>query len=146
MSFTLDIEVAASSADVFDFVADFSTMPRWYSAVRDVERIRGDGEEGTLYRVFRDLPGGCVQNDVEVTSYRSGREVEFTSRRGPTPFTYRYVVEPQGGGTKLALHGSISAEGLPGLSRLLAPMAEGLFQRGMRDNLDELRRILESRR
>src|SRR4051794_5872813 len=108
MTFQLTLDVAAAPATVFDFVADFTTMPRWYAAVQRVDRIDGTGGVGTRYEVHRHLPSGPARNEVEITAYESGRDVTFTSLRGPTPFVYRYLVEPSGDATRLTLEGTIS--------------------------------------
>ena len=143
MTFQLSLDIAASPTTVFDFVAEFTTMPRWYSAVQRVERMGSTSGVGTRYDVHRHLPGGAARNEVKITSYESGREVTFTSLSGPTPFVYRYLVEPDGNATRLTLEGTISGAGLTGPSALLGPLAEGLFKRGMRDNLGVLKEILE---
>ena len=80
---------------------------------------------------------------MEVTAFEEGREVTFTSLSGPTPFVYRYLVEPDGDASRLTLEGSISGAGLSGPAALLGPLAEGVFKRGMRDNLGVLKEILE---
>jgi uncharacterized protein YndB with AHSA1/START domain len=143
MTFVLSLDIVAPPARVFEFVADFTTMPRWYSAVRRVLVVEGTGDLGTRYEVHRDLPGGAAVNDVAITSYSNGEEVTFTSLSGPTPFVYRYRVQPVREGTRLTLEGTISASGLSGPAALLGPLAERLFKRGMRDNLGTLKRILE---
>lgn len=143
MTFQLRLDIAAAPATVFDFVADFTTMPEWYSAVHRVDRIDGTSGLKTRYEVHRQLPGGSARNEVEITGYQSGREVTFTSMSGPTPFVYRYLVEPDGVATRLTLEGTISGAGLTGPAALLGPLAEGLFKRGMRDNLGALKGILE---
>jgi uncharacterized protein YndB with AHSA1/START domain len=143
MTFVLSLDIVAPPARVFEFVADFTTMPRWYSAVRRVLVVEGTGDLGTRYEVHRDLPGGAAVNDVAITSYSNGEEVTFTSLSGPTPFVYRYLVQPVREATRLTLEGTISASGLSGPAALLGPLAERLFKRGMRDNLGTLKRILE---
>jgi uncharacterized protein YndB with AHSA1/START domain len=143
MTFRLSLPIAASPTTVFAFVADFTTMPRWYSAVQRVDRIGGTHGLGTRYAVHRHLPGGPARNEVEVTAFEEGREVTFTSLSGPTPFVYRYLVEPEEDGSRLTLEGSISGAGLSGPAALLGPLAEGVFKRGMRDNLGVLKEILE---
>ena len=143
MTFRLSLPIAASPTTVFDFVADFTTMPRWYSAVQRVDRLDGTSGLGTRYAVHRHLPGGPARNEVEVTAFEEGREVTFTSLSGPTPFVYRYLVEPEGDTTQLTLEGTISGAGLSGPAALLGPLAEGVFKRGMRDNLGVLKEILE---
>jgi hypothetical protein len=143
MTFELSLDITAPPARVFNFVADFTTMPRWYSAVQRVERVEGVGGLGTRYAVHRNLPGGPTLNDVAITSYSDGAEVTFTSLSGPTPFVYRYLVQPAREATRLTLQGSISGAGLSGPAALLGPLAEGLFKRGMRDNLGALKNQLE---
>jgi uncharacterized protein YndB with AHSA1/START domain len=143
MTFELSLDIIAPPAKVFEFVADFTTMPRWYSAVKRVQRVEGTGGLGTRYEVHRDLPGGTAVNDVAITSYSDGEEVTFTSLSGPTPFVYRYRVRPIRDATRLTLEGTISASGLPGPAALLGPLAERVFKHGMRDNLGTLTRILE---
>ncbi|MFF1876904.1 SRPBCC family protein [Leifsonia sp. NPDC058230] len=145
MTFTLDLDIAAEPAAVFGFVADFANTPLWYSAVQRVERLHGAGGLGTEYAVHRRLPGGAVVNRVVVTSYVDGREITLTSVSGPTPFTYRYSVESAPKGVRLLLEGTISAAGLSGPGRLLGPVAERLFKRGMRDNLRILKDIIPPR-
>lgn len=143
MTFTLDLEIATPLEKVFDFIADFTNTPKWYSAVQRVERVSGSGRLGTLYEVHRQLPSGAVVNTVAVTSYIEGQEITFASVEGPTPFTYRYQVRSTPNGTTLELEGSISADGLPGPARLLGPLAERLFKNGMRENLGALKQILQ---
>ncbi|GIF64125.1 hypothetical protein Ais01nite_21600 [Asanoa ishikariensis] len=146
MTFQLRLDIAAPADRVFDFVADFTTMPMWYSAVQRVERVEGVGGLGTRYRVYRNLPNGPARNEVSITSYTQDQEVTFTSLSGPTPFTYRYLVQPGGGTTRLILEGTISASGLTGPAALLGPLAERLFKAGMRDNLGQLKQLLEQSR
>ncbi len=67
--------------------------------------------EGTHYTFTRALPQGEVVNDVEVSEFEEPNLVEFTSRSGPTPFVYRYRVEPAGTGSRVILEGSITGEG-----------------------------------
>jgi uncharacterized protein YndB with AHSA1/START domain len=143
MTFQLRLQIVASPTTVFDFVSDFTTMPNWYSAVQRVDLIEGTSGVGTRYAVHRHLPGGAARNEVEITSYESNREVTFTSTSGPTPFVYRYRVEPDGDATQLTLEGTISGEGLTGPAALLGPLAEGVFKRGMRTNLAVLKEIIE---
>ena len=146
MTFTLNLDIVAPPSRVFEFVADFTTMPRWYSAVQRVQRVEGTGGLGTRYEVYRDLPGGTARNEVAITSYSGGEEVTFTSLSGPTPFVYQYRVQPVEDSTRLTLEGTISPSGLPGPAAHLGPLAEGLFKRGMRNNLGTLTGILEDSR
>jgi uncharacterized membrane protein len=143
MVFHLAITIAAPPAVVFDVVSDLRTMPRWYSAVESVHLIEGSSSRNTRYAVDRRLPTGRVRNEVRMTSYIPDTEVSFSSVSGPTPFTYRYSVAPAAPGTLLRLDGSITAAGLPGAAALLSPWAEQIFGRGMQDNLQQLKMLIE---
>ena len=72
------------------------------------------------------------------------RLVTLESRAGPTPFRYRYELQPNGQGTHLTLEGRISSAGLPGPLARVDSLATQLFKRGMKQNLSELKRIIEA--
>ena len=143
MTFQLSLDIAAPPITVFDFIADFTNMTRWYSAVVRVERVGDATGPGALYEVDRQLPGRAARNLVRIETYQCGREVTFRSLNGPTPFVYRYLVEPNSSASRLTLEGTITGEGLPGPAALVGPLAERLFKSGMRDNLGVLKEILE---
>ncbi|MGH9035864.1 MAG: SRPBCC family protein [Acidimicrobiia bacterium] len=143
--FRISIDIDVPPAVVFDFVADTGNAPLWYEAVVSATRTSpGPIGPGTTHRLVRSLPGGQVENDVEITDYEPDRRITLTSRRGPTPFTYRYTLEPGRGSTRLDLSGDIRPEGLPG-AVLLGPFATLAFKRGMQHNLAALRGILETK-
>ncbi|MEV0401425.1 SRPBCC family protein [Actinoallomurus sp. NPDC050550] len=141
MGFHVVVDIGCPSAEVFAFLTDFRNMPRWYTAVERVSARPG----GSGFRMVRSLPGGPAHNDVEMITHRPNEEVTFVSVNGPTPFRYRYRVEPVPGGTRLTLDGEISGEGLPGPAVLLGGLAERLFRQGMTRNLRALKHILEGR-
>jgi hypothetical protein len=65
--FTIDIELDASPAAVFNYLADGSRTPEWYEAVQAATKTtKGPTGEGTRYTFTRVLPQGEVVNDVEV--------------------------------------------------------------------------------
>lgn len=143
-SFTIDIDVRAAPDDVFGFISDATRTPEWYEAVQDAKKITtGPVGEGTRFRFTRRLPQGEVANDVEVSEFDEPNLICFSSRTGPTPFTYRYRVEPTESGSRVELQGDITGEGLRGPAALLAPMAGTFFKRGMARNLETLKCRLE---
>ena len=142
-AFHIGVDIAVPPAAVFDFLADTGNTPLWYEAVVSATRTTsGPGGRGTRHRLVRSLPGGRVENEVEITEYEPGHRVTLTSRSGPTPFRYRYTLDPVEGGTRLRLTGEISGEGL-GLAAALGPVATLAFKRGMQQNLATLKRLLE---
>ncbi|WP_433472801.1 SRPBCC family protein [Spirillospora sp. CA-142024] len=144
MSFRISLDIHRPPSRVFEVVADFRAMPRWYEAVESVTAMTGPPGKGARFRMLRSLPGGPARNDVEITAYTPGREVAFSSTSGPTPFRYHYRTEPNPGGTRLMLDGEISGEGLTSPAAHLGGLTERLFKQGMKKNLNTLRQILES--
>ena len=144
-TFHTTVDISRPPDEVFAFVAEPHKMPLWYDAVDHVARTtNGPSGPGARYDVTRSLPGGQVHNDVELTDHQPDRLVTLESLSGPTPFRYRYTLEPTSQGTRLTLDGSISSAGLPGPMGHLDELATQLFKRGMRDNLNQLKRIIEA--
>jgi len=142
--FTIRINVDVPREAVFSYLADGSRTPEWYEAVQTATKTtEGPTAEGTRYTFTRTLPQGEAVNDVEVSEFHEPHRIAFASRSGPTPFTYRYRIEPTGAGSRVTLEGSITGEGLRGRWALLAPLAGRLFERGMARNLESLKARLE---
>jgi len=145
VSFSIDMPIRRPTEVVFAFLADGRNTPRWYQAVREAEAVTpGPIGVGTRYRFVRELPWGRADNLVEVVEHEPDAVVTLASVDGPTPFRYRYTLAPTSEGTQVRLEGDITGEGVEGPAALLAPFASQLFARGMRRNLDELGRMLES--
>ena len=146
-TFETTITINRPAAEVFDVLADTEQTPLWYEAVVSAAKTSpGPVGRGSRYRLVRSLPGGLVENEVEITDYEPGRRVTLTSVSGPTPFRYRSTLEPakRGAGTSVTLVGDITTEGLPGVPAALAPLATRAFKHGMGQNLAALKRIVES--
>lgn len=143
-TFHLELFIDRPTTVVFEVVADPATMPLWYDAVTQVTKISaGPAATGATYQITRSLPGGEAHNTVEITEYETDRSVIIESRDGPTPFRYHYTFGTDHRATVLTLDGRISAAGLPGPAGRLDPLASLLFTRGMRRNLQQLKRLVE---
>jgi uncharacterized protein YndB with AHSA1/START domain len=145
-AFQVSIDIAATPATVFPLVAEPSSMKRWYEAVNEVTiTTEGATRRGTTYRIARSLPGGPAANLVEITEYGPDRHVTHESLDGPTPFRYRYTLEPTLEGTKVVLDGRITSAGILGKAAPADHLATALFKRGMRKNLAALKQLAENR-
>jgi len=142
--FLLTTTISAPPRTVFAFLADVANMSLWYEAVEQVALRPDTGVgQGSRFQLFRSLPGGRAVNVIEVTEYELNRRLTLESRSGPTPFRYAYTLNASETGTTLTLDGRISSRGLPGPAERLGPVASGLFARGMKRNLQALKRLLE---
>jgi uncharacterized protein YndB with AHSA1/START domain len=143
--FTIHIDVEAPQQAVFNYLADGTRTSEWYGAVESATKTtEGSPGKGTRYTFIRVLPQGEVANEVEISEFRDPILVTFASSSGPTPFVYRYRVEPTAAGSRVTLEGSITGEGLQGPAALLASFAGKFFARGMVENLKALKARLES--
>lgn len=142
--FTIEIDIDRSPEVVFGYLAQVADMPNWYSAVEKADKLTSAPvSTGSRFRMSRRLPAGPAVNDVEVTEFVPNSVFTLASLSGPTPFTYRFRLSPQGENTHLHLEGKISGEGLGRGFSLVAPFAERLFESGMRANLATLKQLLE---
>jgi uncharacterized protein YndB with AHSA1/START domain len=143
--FTIDIDVDAPQQTVFSYLSDGTRTPEWYEAVRSADKTsEGSTGKGTRFRFTRVLPQGEVVNEVEISEFREPDLVTYASRSGPTPFVYRYRIEPTAAGSRVILEGSITGEGVTGPAALFAPFAGKFFARGMTENLKTLKARVES--
>jgi hypothetical protein len=146
-AFELTREIARDRVTTWGILSDVQRTPEWYEAILRVSPL-GSATRGfgARFELVRSLPGGQVVNVVEITEYAPEERFTLASVSGPTPFTYRYVLASSATGTRLTLHGEISAEGLSGPAALLGPLATTLFKNGMKTNLAALARLVESAR
>jgi uncharacterized protein YndB with AHSA1/START domain len=142
--FSLTTNINKQPRTVFAFLADVTNMTRWYEAVEHVA-LDPDSQvgKGSRFQLIRSLPGGRAVNTVEITEFDPDRRLTLESRSGPTPFRYAYTLDAVEDGATLTLDGRISAQGLPGPTEHLGPLAARLFARGMKRNLRTLKHLLE---
>jgi len=136
-----EVTIARPLDEVFAFVSDGETAPRWRSAVIDVERVSGDGA-GAAYRQGVKGPfGRRVAADYEITDYEPGRLIAFRATAGPVRPEGRYEFTAAGDGST-RVRFALSCD-LTGPQRLMAPMV-GKSMRGEVANLDRLKSVLEA--
>jgi len=140
MTFETSVHVGRTVEDVFDYVSDPLRFAHWNSAVRAVRPVASD--ERPQYVMERELPGGRVENRIEVVTRERPVEFAIRSISGPTPFVYRYRFTRVPGGTDIAFSGAFE---LTGVASLAGPLAKRAVKRGVDDNLATLKELLEAR-
>jgi carbon monoxide dehydrogenase subunit G len=144
VNFETSVSIERPAEEVFDYVSDPTTFPRWNSAVQSVRQSSpGEGGVGATYVMHRELPDGPAENGLEVMEL--DRPTDFTIRTtsGPTPFNYRYSFSGDGTATVIELAAEVELGGLAGA---LGPIASRVVKRGVDSNFADLKRILESER
>ena len=142
MNFGTSVRIERPVAEVYDYVSDPRTFPRWNSAVQSVEQTSpGADGVGATYSMLRELPGGPAENDLEVLALERPTEFDIRTTSGPTPFTYRYRFTEDGEATVVELDAEVELGGVAGA---LGPIASRAVKRGVDSNFADLKRILES--
>ena len=62
-------------AEVFTYVADFSTVAEWDPGIQSSTRTSGDGGVGTVYAVEATFAGRVVPMTYEVTGFEPGHRI-----------------------------------------------------------------------
>lgn len=107
-SATNSVTIRRRPDEVFAFVADGTTAPRWRPGVVDVALVSGTGL-GARYRQGVKGPGGRrIAADYEVTAFEPGRRLGFRGTAGPVRPTGEYLFESVADGTRITF--SLSAE------------------------------------
>jgi uncharacterized protein YndB with AHSA1/START domain len=143
IAFETSVRIERPMAEVFDYVSDPRTFPRWNSAVSAVHSLSSSEDlEGSRYVMERDLPSGRALNELEIVA--RDRPTEFVVRTisGPTPFVYRYRFAGENGETVVRLDAEVE---LDGIASVLAPVARRMVKGGVDANFEALKRILEAR-
>ena len=109
-----------------------------------VQRIGEDGVRLGRGHALDAVCSGCI-GQVSVSGDVLGRQVHTAVTLPLVPGVAPHTLPSSPTSCTSHLEGSISAAGLPGLARLLEPVAERLFTRGMQHNLGTLDRILRQR-
>jgi uncharacterized membrane protein len=140
--FHTSVRIGRPIEDVYGVISDPLQFPLWNSAVRAVRSRGGQaGEVGSTYSMERELPGGRVENDLQVFARERPTQFGIRTTSGPTPFTYRYRLDPERDGTVVHLDATVE---LPRAATLVAPLAGRAIKRGVDANLAALKRILEN--
>jgi len=133
------ISISREPQVIWDFWLPVVNEPRWRSGAIETrwtsEPPYGVGSTGLhLHRKFGEVPW-------EVTGWEEGRLIEFVHRGGKlvgSVGTYR--VEPEQGGCRVTIEGELV---LPFLMRILWVFLGGRMRRGIREDLERLKAIME---
>jgi uncharacterized protein YndB with AHSA1/START domain len=144
ITFETSVRIRRPIEEVFSYVADPLTFPRWNSAVEAVRKTSA-AENGvaSTYSIERALPSGHAVNELEVVASQRPREFAIRTTAGPTPFLYRYRFSAEEEETVVSLDAEVE---LPGAASLLPPIARRLVKNGVDANFATLKQILETAR
>src|SRR5829696_6389385 len=139
-SFSHSIDVSRPPSEVFPWLLEEDKVPQWTG---DLERYDVSGALGAGTRVTQKLTvaGGLVL-DMEITRYDppSGAATHFETNG--VRITSEYLLEPNGGGTRLTQTLDAKAGGFT--AKMLIPIVQGRLETKLKTDLERLRGVLEA--
>lgn len=126
--------------EVWAFVTDGSTAPKWRPGVLDVSKVSGAGVGETWKQGVKGPGGRRIDADYEVTAWEPGKFMAFKAIAGPVRPTGEYRFAAENGGTRLSF--SLQAE-LSGIKKLLMGGAVQSTMDAEMGSLDRLKAVLE---
>jgi hypothetical protein len=104
--------IGRSPEEIFAFMMDFRTAPRWRNMVRRMEVV-GDEPLGQGSRVVltMDVQGETLQLDSEVWVYEPPHRYGHRNTYGGVTGVFEYVLEADESGTTVAFSGDLHPHG-----------------------------------
>jgi len=141
LRFLNQVDIARPVEAVFAYLADFEKIPTWNYAIAQTEKTsQGPVTVGATYRQRRTLPAPS-EEDFEVTTFDPPAHVAIRGVLGPFDAEMEYILEPHPTGTMLINDVTLRPRGLAGT---VGQLASSRIKAAVADNLNELKRILES--
>jgi uncharacterized protein YndB with AHSA1/START domain len=132
--------VDAPPERVFAFMADLANWPRWQTDMKSVDLLEGEaGTVGARYRYVSKAMGQAIDSTVRIVSVDPPRQIAFEGEwAGMIRPNGRYLVEPEGTGSRITLNPHPETRG-PG--SILAPLLAMMIRRLNRQHIAALREI-----
>jgi uncharacterized protein YndB with AHSA1/START domain len=142
MEFRNTLTIRRPIEEVFAFLADFENVPRWNHAIESTTKTSpGPVGVGSTYRQIRLEPSRSEEG-FEVTVFEPGSRLAIDGEIGPFHARVDYRLEPIEGATRLI--NDVELQPSSAVSKLLAPFAGSKIKAAVAENLDALKRVLET--
>jgi hypothetical protein len=140
-SFRQTVRIERSPAQVWAFMMDFSTAPRWRTLVREV-RVLTDGplRVGTELQMIFELPGRVRSARADVWAFETARRFGVRHVTQKVTCTFEYTLAPEGTGTIVTFSCDLRPHGV---MWLLLPMMIRANRARYAQQLTNLKREVE---
>jgi uncharacterized protein YndB with AHSA1/START domain len=136
------VEIKCSPEKVFAYVTDVKTWPKWHSTMPTA--VLTSSEKigvGTTYRGTNHVMGRDMEWSSKVTEYETNKTWGESIISGGTQIFEHLAFAPVTGGTKFTLVYDMK---VAGFLKLVSPMVFRTMRKQAKDNLNTLRKILET--
>jgi len=141
LAFRYSQRIERPPQQVFDFMLDFNTAPRWRNMVRRMEVIGGGPvQAGSKILMTMDVMGKMLQLESEVWRYEPPHRLGHRNTRLGITGVFEYILEPAGSGTNVIYICDIRPHGL---MWLMLPWILRSERFRFRDQLATLKRAIE---
>ena len=137
-SFSHSVELSQPPESVFPWLLEEDKVPQWTSDLQSYS-VEGPLGEGAQVRQSLNLAGG-LRVTMEIVRYDPPRGAETRFETNGVKVTSAYVLEANGGGTRLTQTLEAKAGGLTG--RMLIPVVQGRLEQKLTGDLERLRGVL----
>jgi hypothetical protein len=133
-----------SREEIFAFMMNLSTAPRWRSLVRHIE-VEGGGplRQGSVLLLTLDVGGKTMQVPSEVLVYEPPHRYSHRNITNGVAMTFEYCLETDVNGTTVYLNGDIRPYGL---MWLFLPFVWSTFSGRYRGQLAALKQAMEMKK
>ena len=137
-SFSHTVDLPKPPSEVFPWLLEQDKVPQWTS---DLDRYDVDGPLGTGTRVTQKLSvAGGIVLDMEITRFDPPSGAETAFETNGVKVSSAYVLEPNGGGTRLTQTLDAKASGFT--AKMLIPIVQGRLETKLKADLERLRGVL----
>lgn len=121
------VETSAPTAEVFDFLADFTTTEQWDPGTVSTERVSGDGGVGTTYANTSRFLGRTTDLTYVVKAYEPGTRIVLRGENKTVVAHDTMTFAPTAtGGTSVRY---VAEFEMKGIARIVAPLLKPAFAR-----------------
>ena len=140
-SFTNVVAINRPAHEVFAFLADLENVPKWNYAITETRKTSpSEVGVGTTYEQTRSIPTPSREH-MTITDFQPDRHLAVEGTLARYPARLEYTVDEHDGVTRLT--NTVDLE-LTGAAKLLGGVAAGRIRRAVAENLEVLKRLLDS--
>ena len=142
MQGTVTVSVNAPPEVAFAYVADLENAPEWVNDLVSMQKTTdGDVGIGTRYTEVVQMGKQQSEAELEVTEYDPPRLFAHKGKGGPAEFTARFILHPEGSGTRIEHHYTVK---MSGIFALFAPLTNRWVRKNTESGMETLKTLLDN--